>query len=322
MTTAIICTHNPRADVIGRCIAALRKQRVEPGRAELLVVDNNSAVPLDVVQLGLGDFPYPARLVQEPRLGLTEARRTGLRHARGDVAVFVDDDNFLGEDYLRVADEVMALHPEWGGLGGRNLPLTDDPLPGWMDDELLCSLVVRDLGPEPKRFLEDHTPYGAGMVVRREPALAILLGTFLMSDRIGTKLSSGGDSELCYRLRIQGWPLWYEPRLVLHHYLEPRRLTPAYMERLHAGFGEDRMGIELFWYRGTWLRRLSYLRRSLGHALRGRRLTREAGVEPTTMAGVKARCGAAFSRSFSRALFRAAFGSAVWRDVPHLDPRR
>jgi glycosyltransferase involved in cell wall biosynthesis len=322
MTTAIVCTHNPRPDVIDRCLGALRRQKVDPDRAELLVVDNHSSPALDIGRLGLGDFPCRARLIQEPKLGLTEARRTGLREARGEAVVFVDDDNFLGEDYLRVADEVMAAHPDWGGLGGRNLPLTDDPLPSWMDEELLRCLVVRDLGAQPKRFLEDNTPYGAGMVVRRGPALSILTGACLMSDRIGTRLSSGGDTELCYKLRIQGWPLWYEPRLVLQHYLEPRRLTVAYMERLHAGFGEDRMGIELFWYRGTWLRRLSYLRRSVGHQLRGRRLAREAGEAPSTVAEVKARCQAAFSLSFSKSLFRAAFGPPVWRDVPHLDPQR
>ena len=50
----------------------------------------------------LGRDHVPAEQFSE-RLGLTPARLRGIRESRGELLVFVDDDNVLERDYLEVA---------------------------------------------------------------------------------------------------------------------------------------------------------------------------------------------------------------------------
>jgi glycosyltransferase involved in cell wall biosynthesis len=103
--SVIICTHNPRADYFAKALAGLRAQ--EPlavgQRWELLIIDNASDPSL-ASQIDLSWHP-DARIVQEPRLGLTFARLRGCEEARNAILVFVDDDNILAPDYLRRAVE-------------------------------------------------------------------------------------------------------------------------------------------------------------------------------------------------------------------------
>ena len=61
----------------------------------------------------------------------------------------------------------------------------------------------------------------------------------ILSDRVGGKLTSGGDSEICYAAVLGGWRIWYEPRLFLRHFLPSKRLNWKYLRRLHRSFGES-----------------------------------------------------------------------------------
>src|SRR5690349_9705551 len=101
--TVIICTHNPRPDYLGRCLAALEAQTLYPDKWELILIDNAS-VPDRAPRPDLSWHPH-TRLIHEGNLGLTPARLRGIREAKGSLLVFVDDDNVLNADYLE-----MALH--------------------------------------------------------------------------------------------------------------------------------------------------------------------------------------------------------------------
>src|SRR5580700_7281413 len=89
--SVIICSHNPRAHYLQRTIQALRDQTFPRDRWELLLIDNASSVPLaenwDV------SWHSNAKHVVESELGLSAARRRGIHEARGELLIFVDDDN-------------------------------------------------------------------------------------------------------------------------------------------------------------------------------------------------------------------------------------
>jgi hypothetical protein len=59
----------------------------------------------------------------------------------------------------------------------------------------------------------------------------------LLVDRQGTALSTGGDAELSYALRLAGWGLWYDPRLQIQHFLPADRFEWLYLRRLFRGVG-------------------------------------------------------------------------------------
>ena len=97
--SVIICSHNPRAPYLRRVLDALRAQTLPAKDWELLLIDNASGEPL-AGQFDLAWQPN-ARHVRENKIGLTPARLRGIAESKGDLLVFVDDDNVLRADYLQ-----------------------------------------------------------------------------------------------------------------------------------------------------------------------------------------------------------------------------
>src|SRR5208337_1906590 len=94
----ILCTHNPRMDYLQRVLGALRGQSLSKSEWELLVIDNRSTDPL-AQRLDLCWHPH-GQVVREELVGLALARLCGIDHSRGEIIVFVDDDNVLDPAYL------------------------------------------------------------------------------------------------------------------------------------------------------------------------------------------------------------------------------
>lgn len=212
---------------------------------ELLLVDNASSPPIAAADVA------PARVIVEPQLGLTHARRRGLREARGEVLVLVDDDNVLAADYLEQVVALFAAHPRVGAIGGRSLPEFETEPPAWVrefDNLLAC----RDLGAAP---LLSHglrpagaphnqypacAPIGAGMALRRAAAEAWLeQAGSAITDRQGDRLTSGGDNDIVLAAMRAGWEVGYFPQLTLTHLIPSARTTPEYLARLNEGIARS-----------------------------------------------------------------------------------
>jgi glycosyltransferase involved in cell wall biosynthesis len=112
IATVIICTHNPRADYLQRCLDALCAQTLPRHRWERLVVDNQSQEPL-IIDLS---WHFSARLVREDELGLTPARLRAIRESAGDILIFVDDDNVLDPNFVEMALGVAQQIPFVGSV--------------------------------------------------------------------------------------------------------------------------------------------------------------------------------------------------------------
>ena len=137
----IICTHNPRPRYFGRCLSALEAQTLPRDEWEFLLVDNDSA-PDSAPQPDLSWHPH-ARSVFEGTLGLTSARLRGIREARGDLLVFVDDDNVLDADFLEAARRIARERPFLGSWSGQCRPEFEEPPPEWTR-RYWGNLVIRE----------------------------------------------------------------------------------------------------------------------------------------------------------------------------------
>jgi glycosyltransferase involved in cell wall biosynthesis len=311
--SAIVCTHNPDRALLQRCLDHLRRQNLPSGGAEVVIIDNASSPPLSGDELGLTTFPCPARLVREESLGLSHARQRGAAEANGDVVVYVDDDNLLAPDFLDQTARFFAAHPKAGAAGGRIHALSDAALPPWFP-AIAGHLAIRDWGGEPRCFSSDspEAPTGAGLAVRRKVLLAAFEHPLVLADRRGRKLSSGGDTEICYRVRLAGWELWYAPALQLAHVLPARRLELDYLEGLSYQFGVSIPCLEFYTFPTIPCRRIFYLRRALYHwreaRARGQRLDREAR-DPDT---IKERLSIETMRGAAAGYFQAVFGPPLW----------
>ena len=238
--TVIICTHNPRADYLRRCLHALHGQSLLKSAWELLVVDNRSDEPL-VGRIDLSGHPG-ARLVREETLGLTPARLRGIREARGDLLVFVDDDNVLDADFLETTLRIAEQKPFLGAWSGQCRPDFEEPPPEW-SRRYWGNLVIREFDTDvwsnlPR--LPESMPCGAGLCVRRDVAKHYLHlhesgKRAFQFDRTGDSLISGGDNDLAACACDLGFGVGLIASLKLTHLIPPERLTDDYLTRLAEG---------------------------------------------------------------------------------------
>jgi len=211
---------------------------------EVLVVDNNSR---DETRAVVEDFccRYPGRFryLFEPRQGLSCARNAGIREARGDVLVFMDDDVTLEPTWLR--NLTVALHNgEWAGAGGRVVPEWACPPPRWLplkEQYALAPLAVFDLGLEAGSLAEP--PFGANMAFQK--AMFEKYGDFRTDlGRCADSMLSNEDTEFGYRLLAAGERVRYEPSAVVRHPVTENRLKKQYF--LKWWFNKARADIRQF----------------------------------------------------------------------------
>jgi len=96
LISVVLCTYNPNEINISRVLDSILSQDLNHEDWELLVVDNNSSAP--VINMNLINNRN-VKVQFEGRQGLSAARECGMKHTRGDILVFVDDDNVLEPDY-------------------------------------------------------------------------------------------------------------------------------------------------------------------------------------------------------------------------------
>ncbi len=243
--SVIVCTHNPRAGYFNETMAALDVQPDLPdgGAWELLIVDNASDPPL--AKRSDLRLPSRARVVVEPNLGLTHARRRSFAETSGDILIYVDDDNVLATGYLALAYTILGRDEHLGAIGGKVLPRFEVAPPPWFNATGI-SLACRDLGgsvleaswnaASTMREYPECAPIGAGMALRRaayrtyidetaQDAVRLALG------RRGHDLASGEDNDMIMTLLREGWAVAYRPELVLTHLIPAGRLEKAYLRR-------------------------------------------------------------------------------------------
>jgi hypothetical protein len=236
--SVIICSHNPREDYLRRVLDALKAQTLPAKDWELLLVDNASKEPL-AGRFDLSWHPN-ARHVREEKTGLTHARLCGIAEAKGDLLVFVDDDNVLRPDYLQACLKLSAARPHLGAFGGSCLPEFEIEPPSELRP-WLHGLLVEKLS----RSYEDKIPAGgpalpagAGMAVRRAVAEhyreKVLRDPLRQSlDRTGKLLGGGGDSDLTLCSLAFDLSTGRFPELELTHLIPAHRLTLEYLEGIH-----------------------------------------------------------------------------------------
>jgi glycosyltransferase involved in cell wall biosynthesis len=240
LLSVVVCTHNPREDYIARTMTGLRAQTLPTSAWELVVIDNLSAAPL-ADRLDLGWHPA-ARLVREEKLGLTPARLRGIREARGDLLVFVDDDNVLDPDYLAVARRTADEKPFLGSWSGQCRPGFDAPPPEWTR-RYWGNLALREFDDDAwsnQPRLAATMPCGAGLCIRRQVAERYLAlheagGRRFQFDRTGSSLISGGDNDLAACACLEGLGVGVIAALKLQHLMPADRFTADYLTRLAEG---------------------------------------------------------------------------------------
>jgi glycosyltransferase involved in cell wall biosynthesis len=242
--SVVICCHNSaqRLPETLRYLAAQQVSGTIPW--EVVVIDNASTddTAETAVRCWSTASPTTLRVISEPQAGLSHARMRGIVESRYEIISFIDDDNWVTADWVEQVDAIFANHPEIGALGARIEAVCEIAPPDWFEFLQIHYAVGRqyeqsgDITDKPGTLL-----WGAGLSLRQVAAKKLLNDgfVFMMSDRKGKLVSSGGDTELCFALRALGWRFWYEDSLLLRHFIPKARLGWNYALRLMRGMGES-----------------------------------------------------------------------------------
>lgn len=228
--SVVIPTYN-RRERLGRVLAAFRNQSVSPELFELVIVDDGSQDDT-LAWLEQQRFPFAVQIRSQANGGPAVARNTGIRAAKGELILFVDDDvvpvSELIEEHLSVHEreprDVVVLGPLC------SLPRYEQPWIAWEQVQLEKQYAAMERGDYEPTYRQFWT--GNASVAR---ASLFAVGLF------EPKYLRGEDIELGWRLAEQGVGFRFNPRARGFHHAE-RSLASFCLA--HESYG--RLEVELF----------------------------------------------------------------------------
>ena len=221
--TVVVCSFNGER-TIRDCLEGLRK--LDYPDFDVIVIDDGSTDATATIA-----HEYGFRVISTENRGLSSARNTGLRAARGEIIAYTDDDASPDPHWLRYLAATFVT-TAYAGVGGPNLPPPGD---GWVAD---C--VANAPGGPIHVLLSDreaeHIP-GCNMAFRRTCLEAI--GGFDPRFR-----AAGDDVDVCWRLQERGWKLGFNAAAVVWHH---RRDSVRAYWRQQLGYGKAEALLERKW---------------------------------------------------------------------------
>jgi GT2 family glycosyltransferase len=210
----IICTVDRLAD-LERCLESVRPFAAAVG--EIIVVNNGSYLAA-VEEIA---NPHHARVVTEPRRGVSRARNTGIRNALGNIIVFLDDDAQAREDWLHRLIAPLTDSSVDGAMGAVR---AQDPAEPWQ--QAFEQILSQGL-PDGPTMLDAHAacdPFplriamsGFTMNAAFRRDVFERFGYFDERFGRGTRIGSGEDPDLFFNVLRLGGRIFFEPRAVVVH---------------------------------------------------------------------------------------------------------
>lgn len=201
---------------------------------EILVVDQAPSQSLGA--------ELATRFHNDPRIlyrhlhppGASRARNLGIRQARGEVIVFIDDDLEVVPGLLSAYLEALTgITPTPGVIGGKVLPRWLSPRPSWYPEEKEYLLGIYDRGDQLIPMPGTDLPITANCAVLRE----VVDRAAPFDERIGfsyarrTSMVGGEDSLFALRIKHANYPLYYQPRATAFHKIPKGKLTRRHLFR-------------------------------------------------------------------------------------------
>ncbi|SOD90114.1 glycosyltransferase family 2 protein [Spirosoma fluviale] len=216
----IICTYN-RVDFLKETIDSLLSHFKDHSNYELLIIDNKSTDNTAEVVKPFLRFPQ-VRYVLETNQGLSYARNRGIKEAKNDVLIFLDDDIDIEANYLDICDQIYS-DPNTHIVGGKVLPY-QSAIPDWMPEQFYYLMSIFDIG---NSACYTQKLMGANYSMRREAVQKI--GWYNVElGRKGSNLMGGEEVDYLNRASDLGYRILYRPDLIVYHKIN-NKLNKAYI---------------------------------------------------------------------------------------------
>lgn len=215
----------------------------DPTLFEIIIIDNNSTDRTKKTIRSLQKAHRTIRYLFEPRQGRTFASLAGIRAARSQHVVFIDDDIQAPAHLLQTYSRYFSTYPDAVVIGG---PIRAQ----WTNSEKLprlCTIIQKHMP-----WIFGELSYGTRVKKLRYPEalfagnMAVNLNAFshrqeVFSDslgrRVGKRYLYAEDYELCLRLGLEKKSMLYVPELAVVNTVERERATLGYIVKrlIHSG---------------------------------------------------------------------------------------
>lgn len=240
----VICTYNPKQRIFSRVLDSIKTlENSASDILEVIVVDNNSSVPLselDYVQKFVTDALIDVKILVEKNPGLTNARISGTKCSQGEVILFVDDDNLLESNYVFELKKAFQTYQDVSCWGPGNVTVEfSGDVDDWVDDykSLFQQKSRSSIAYGCLKGWHSFSPAGTGLAVRKNVMIKYIEFVeekkFNALDRTGKSLSSGGDSQIIHTSTILGKASGQLPQLRLIHLIDSEKANLDYMKNLY-----------------------------------------------------------------------------------------
>lgn len=257
MLSVLICTYN-RAKYIGPLLESVAKNDLAKSEYEIVLVDNNCTDNTREIceAFAKAHKDVNFRYVTEPEQGLSAARNKGIKEAKGEVIVYIDDDALVDTWYLRTYAEWFAMHPETMACGGPIEPLYETEEPSWMTPYTKALLTAwMNYGDKVREYPKGRYPGGGNAAYRKEVFDKVgLFNTAL--GRKGGNLMGSEEKDIFDKMQALGMQVLYLPTPVLHHIIPQTKLEPDYFNRLTTQIGISERQRTLAIGKGKYYKRL------------------------------------------------------------------
>lgn len=231
--SVIVCTHN-RSNYLRRALRSVLDNPQSTVSYEIIIVDNASTDNTEKVVEDFKKNHTCVRYIFEPRLGLSIARNTGWQNAKGQFAVFIDDDGEVEPDWLQAFYLAFKNHPDAAAVGGQIIPKYSDGKPWWIQGQS-------------NRFYGAYHLSGSISVCEWVPGgnaawrIDVLKSIGGFDDRFGRVGSSpvlgSEESVLIKELKSRGGKMIYSPNALMWHNIDQEKTKFLWLLRRYYGQG-------------------------------------------------------------------------------------
>jgi hypothetical protein len=227
---SIIIPTRGRPQSLARAARSLfRLEGVDPGRLELVIVDNDAARSAEATAGELRrEAPCAVRYLCEPTPGVASARNTAVAGSKAPLIAFLDDDEEASPGWLKALLDAQARFDAdvvFGPVRGQA------PEPVRTHRAYLERFFSRE-GPAEARLLDGY--YGCGDSLIRRAALPDPQAPFALSqNHIG-----GEDDVLFGQMKARGARFAWTPDAWVIEHPEPSRLNLGYALKRAFAYGQ------------------------------------------------------------------------------------
>ncbi|HAN39423.1 MAG TPA: hypothetical protein DCQ29_11020 [Chitinophagaceae bacterium] len=228
--SVIICCYNSESR-IERVLEHLARQVTDASLLwEIILVDNNSTDnTVKVAEAYWKERNSGIKLYTcfESTPGLSFARNKGITESEGEYIIFCDDDNLLSSNYVQSMFNLLDKNKSIGIAGAIAEPLYETEPPLWFKENQSLFALGSLSTNSTNITVKPGWVWGAGMIIRRIVVEKIKATGFkqFLTDRVGSKMTTGGDVELCKATSVLGYEIWFNTECYFYHIMDRRRFN-------------------------------------------------------------------------------------------------